>query len=288
MSDIKPNYPVLIFLEGANGFRQMNTFQVEELVSHGYIVVGIDQPYTAVSVVFPGGREATGLSLQEMKPLIRQSYSPTDNAPTLNGRTFKNGIITYLAEDVTFTLNQLDILNQSDSKGILTGRLNLQRIGTFGVSLGGIVGAEACLLEPRLQACLIMDAPISTDVVLAGLSQPTMWITRDSKTMQLEGWPQLDIDEHQATMQAAFKSLRGEGYFVQIPNMFHANLTDLPYWSPLFPLVGITGTIDRERAHQIINAYSLEFFDLHLKGEQKVLLNEENKNFPEVMFETRR
>src|SRR5690606_1288309 len=32
-------FPVLLFLEGTTGFRQMNTFQVEELVSHGYIVV---------------------------------------------------------------------------------------------------------------------------------------------------------------------------------------------------------------------------------------------------------
>ena len=37
------SYPVLLFLEGATGFRQMNTFQVEHLVSHGYIVVAIDQ-----------------------------------------------------------------------------------------------------------------------------------------------------------------------------------------------------------------------------------------------------
>ena len=35
-------YPVLLFLEGATGFRQMNAFQVEHLVSHGYIVVAID------------------------------------------------------------------------------------------------------------------------------------------------------------------------------------------------------------------------------------------------------
>jgi hypothetical protein len=40
----------------------MNTFQVEELVSHGYIIVAIDQPYAAASVVFPDGRQVFGLS----------------------------------------------------------------------------------------------------------------------------------------------------------------------------------------------------------------------------------
>src|SRR5215213_6059245 len=42
MADDEPGYPVLIYLEGLGGFRQMNTFQVEELVSYGYVVVAID------------------------------------------------------------------------------------------------------------------------------------------------------------------------------------------------------------------------------------------------------
>lgn len=33
--DDNPNFPVLIYLEGLTGYRQMSTFQVEELVSHG-------------------------------------------------------------------------------------------------------------------------------------------------------------------------------------------------------------------------------------------------------------
>lgn len=288
VADDEPNYPVLIFLEGANGFRQMNTFQVEELASHGYVVAAIDQPYTAASVVFPDGHQATGLSFDQMKPLIRQSYSPADKAPTLHGRTFKDGIITYLAQDVIFTLNQLATLNLADSNGILTGRFDLQRVGTFGVSLGGIVGGQACRLEPRLRACLVMDATMPTDVVQAGLQQPTMWITRDAKTMQLEGWPQIEIDEHQTTMRAAFNSLRGDGYFVQVPGMFHLNLTDIPYWSPLFPWLGVTGPLDGQRAHSIVNAYSLAFFDRHLRGRPEALLDGPTSQYPEVLFETRR
>lgn len=50
-------FPVLIFLEGLTGYRQMNTFQVEALVSQGYIVVGIDQPGVAATVVFPDGHQ---------------------------------------------------------------------------------------------------------------------------------------------------------------------------------------------------------------------------------------
>lgn len=46
-ADDESNFPVLILLHGTLGFRQHNTFQVEELVSHGYIVAAIDQPHAA-------------------------------------------------------------------------------------------------------------------------------------------------------------------------------------------------------------------------------------------------
>lgn len=49
-------WPVLLFSHGMNLYRYQNTFQVEELVSHGYIVVGIDHTYDAAAVVFPDGR----------------------------------------------------------------------------------------------------------------------------------------------------------------------------------------------------------------------------------------
>jgi len=288
VADDEPSYPVLIFLEGLNGFRQMNTFQVEELVSHGYIVAAIDQPYVAAEVVFPDGSQAAGLSKDQMNVFIQQSVSPVERGPILSGRAFEDGIVPYFAQDAIFTLGQLAALNQADPNGILAGRLDLQRAGIFGVSLGGIVGGEACRLEPRLQACLVMDAPMPADVVRAGLQQSSMWITRDAETMQLEGWPQADIDQHQTTMRTVFESLPGDGYFVRVPGMFHVNLTDIPYWSPLFSRLGVTGPIDGQRTHSIINAYSLAFFDRRLKGGPAALLDGPAEQYPEVLFETRR
>lgn len=292
MADGRPDYPVLIFLEGAIGFRQMNTFQVEELVSHGYIVAALDQPYTAAAVVFPDGRQANGLPLDKMMPLIHQSYSPAQTAPALNGRTFEKGIVPYLASDVIFSLNQLATLNQADPNAILTGRMDLRQVGIFGVSLGGIVGVEACRLEPRLRACLAMDAPVPVDTVQSGLRQPTMWITRDAETMRLErrragGWSESDIREHQSTMRAGFENLHGRGYFVQVPGLFHVNLTDIPYWSPLLSWLGTTGPVDGQSAHRIINAYTVAFFDQHLQGRPAKLLDGPARQYPEVLFETR-
>jgi predicted dienelactone hydrolase len=293
VADAKPNYPVLIFLEGAIGFRQMNTFQVEALVSQGYIVAAIDQPHTAAVVVFPDGREVAALPLDQMLPLIRQSHSPAAIAPRFEGHTFEKGIVPYLAQDVSFTLNQLATLHQADPNAILTGRLDLKQVGTFGVSLGGIVGSEACRIEQRLRACLFMDAPMPVEVVKSGLQQPALWITRDVETMRLErrrsgGWLEEEISVHQTSMRAAFARSQGAGYFVQVPGMFHVNLTDIPYWSPLLPWLGITGPIDAERAHHIINAYSLSFFNRHLLGRTETLMDAPASQYHEVIFNARK
>jgi predicted dienelactone hydrolase len=293
MADDDPGYPVLIYLEGLGTFRQENTFLVEELVSHGYVVVAIDQPYTAANVVFPDGRQAEGLPIERTKPLARQSFLPAERAPTLNGRTFQEGIVPYLAQDVGFALDRLAVLNQADPNGILTRRLDLQRAGTFGFSLGGLVGGEACRLETRLRTCLFLDAPMPTDVVEVGLQQPVMWITRDAKDMRLErrkvgGWPEAEIHAELTSNRAVYESLPGDGYFVRVPGMFHINYSDIPSWSPLLPLLGVAGTIDVQRAHNIINAYSLAFFDRHLEGRPAELLDGPAEQYPEVLFETRR
>lgn len=42
LSDSENHYPILLFSHGFNGFRNQNTFQVEELASQGYIVLSID------------------------------------------------------------------------------------------------------------------------------------------------------------------------------------------------------------------------------------------------------
>ena len=297
VADGEPRYPVLLFLPGLTGFRQMNTFQVEELVSRGYVVAAIDQPYTAAAVVFPDGRRVDGWSTSRLVPPIGQSLIPGDGAPAPDGQAIEDGfgpqdgIIPFLAGDVVFTLDRLAALNQDDPDGILTGRLDLQRAGVFGVSLGGIVGGEACRLEPRIRACLVMDAPLPADVVEAGLRQPTMWISRDADTMRLEGWAETGpqgVEIHQTTMRAVYEALPGDGYLVPVPGMFHLNLTDFPLLTPLAPRLGLTGPIDAGRAHRIVNAYSLAFFDRHLKGLPEPLLDGPGADDLEVRFESRR
>lgn len=124
----KVSFPVLIYATGLDGFRQVNMFQIEHLVSNGYIVVGLDQPYTAASTTLADGQIIQGLTKASIQPLIDQSITPSDDVPRLNGYRFENGIIPYLAADVIFTRNKLEALNTSDPQGILIGHFDMERM----------------------------------------------------------------------------------------------------------------------------------------------------------------
>ncbi len=292
-------FPVLLFLEGASGFRTMNTYQVEQLASQGYIVVAIDQPGAAAAVVFPDGHQIPGLNRAQLQANVRPSYIPGVPGPLPAGIPIPpglalqtGGIIPYLALDVVFALDQLAVVNQADPNAILTGKLDLQRVGIFGVSLGGIVVGEACRRDARLRACLMMDAPMTTEVVHSGLRQPSMWITRDAASMRLEreqtgGWPEVEIEAHQSSMRAVYESLPGAGYFVRVPGMFHVNFTDIAAWTPIAARLGLSGPINPQRGHAIINAYSVAFFNRHLLDQGADLAEGPARRYPETLFESR-
>lgn len=286
----QPAYPVLIYLSGLGGQRQVNTAQTEALVSQGYIVVGIDQPGGSAAVILPDGQVIAGTG-RAINPLINQSGWPQDPIPELNGAPMPEGIIPYFGQDATSTIDQLEKLNQADPKGLLTGRIDLARVGVFGISLGAIDGAQACAKDARIKACLLMDGFVPRDAMNGNLKTPTMFITRPADTMRLErarsgGWAEQDIAITLDTMKAAYKSLPGDGYYIDMPTMFHINFTDAPYWLPFGTLVGLTGPIDGRRGWEIVNAYSVAFFDRELKGKTSPLL--EGQTFPEATIQIRR
>jgi pimeloyl-ACP methyl ester carboxylesterase len=277
LSEDEPTYPVVVMLVGIKGsYRQVQTFQAEELASRGYVVVALDQPSTVAVVRFPDGREIA----------YDDRWDPPRSA-------FMDEHIPYLARDAPFVLDRLASLGGDGPSGDLSGRLDLERVGLVGHSFGAIVGAEACHLDRRLLAAVLEDAAMPTDVVRDGLRQPAMFITRDAETMRLErrvagGWPESDIDEALSTMRSVYERLPGDGYFIRVPGMFHLDMTDAPILSPLVPWPGLAGPIGSERAHRIINAYSVAFFDRTLRGQRPPLLDGPSDEFPEVLLERRR
>jgi pimeloyl-ACP methyl ester carboxylesterase len=205
---------------------------------------------------------------------------------------FMDAHIPFLADDVRFTIDQLQSLDRATDEPF-TGRLDLERVGLVGHSFGAVVGAQACLLDQRVRAALLEDAFVPSAVVRAGLQQPIMFITRDADSMRRErreagGWPETDIRDTLDTTRAVYERLPGDGYYIQVPGMFHLDMTDAPFLSSLVSWPGLAGPIGGTRAHRIINAYSVAFFEHELRGRTAPLLDGPSEQFPEVIFECRR
>ncbi|BAS26766.1 hypothetical protein LIP_0909 [Limnochorda pilosa] len=47
---------------------------------------------------------------------------------------------------------------------------------------------------------------------------------------------------------------------MQVPGMFHQDFSDALLLSPISSRSGLTGSLDPQRAHQIVTAYALAFF----------------------------
>jgi len=49
-------YPIVLYAPSWTGTRTENTHLAEQLASHGYVVVGMDHPYSSLATAFPDGR----------------------------------------------------------------------------------------------------------------------------------------------------------------------------------------------------------------------------------------
>ena len=83
------------------------------------------------------------MGLAQLRATVGPSYRPGATDTSIKGAHLPNvsapsdkRLIPYLAADVTFVLDQLAALNLAQPSGIVAGRLDLQRVGALGVSLG--------------------------------------------------------------------------------------------------------------------------------------------------------
>jgi pimeloyl-ACP methyl ester carboxylesterase len=287
-------YPVIVFSPGLATLPVYYTSLLAEIASHGYIVVSISRTYTTVLTVFPDGRS------------IRSNDAGTD-VDGREGDTYfdvqerRAGIGAVWAGDIRFMLDQLEIMNQEDD--LLGGHLDLTRIGLIGHSFGGSSGAEAAYLDNRIGAVVSMDSYLDGDVALEGLSQPYLLMepanpdyedpSRTPSEEQLTAMGLTVDDLDMLLLRVSHNKLletSSAGYRLRLEGAQHLTFTtDLHIFAPHFPArinQGMVGTLDGERALQIISQYTVAFFDQHLKGQDSALLDGTMDTDPEVIFES--
>ena len=117
---------------------------IEELVSHGYIVVGIDHPYTSAQVTFPDGHGVA----YEANP----EFDTSEELYQYNVQG-----VGIRAADASFVLDTLTQWNKHDPNQLLEGKLDLDCVGIFGHSYGGATTAEALAQDDRFKAGLSLE-----------------------------------------------------------------------------------------------------------------------------------
>jgi dienelactone hydrolase len=278
-------YPLLIFNHAWTGQRTQDTFLMQELASHGFVVASIDHTYYSGKVAFPDGRVIDSKGAPDLGDL---KNTTVDEEFALGTKYTE-----IEARDDIFVLDQLQLMDL-DKASFLHGTIDLTRVGTFGHSLGGSAAAEACYLDPRIKAALNMDGWMFGQVLTHGLSKPLMLIYEKGTEVQpspaeLAKTPKFvrrywkTDAEDDAAIEAGLQ--RFGGYRLYIDGTSHWNFSDRALYSPLRAWTE-AGPIQPLRAYEIVNRYTLAFFSHTLNGTQQPLLEGTTHLFPEVYFES--
>jgi dienelactone hydrolase len=251
-------YPVVIYSPGFGSWRNASTALVEELVSHGFVVVTIDHPYDAAAVEFPNH------TIVKARPL-----AIAGNTKTITYESWYAMVKPLLAvrvADVNFVLDELAALDAGrnpDAEGRnlpehLTGALDLHRIGMFGHSLGGATMARVLQSGTRIRAGLSLDGPIPAATGTACSEQPIMLIRSVDPALEritVASWTSIArglCSWHRAV------ALRGSG---------HNDFTDLTVFARQLALgsrqraAWALGSIDAGDAVDAERTYVVNFFE---------------------------
>jgi penicillin G amidase len=284
VAEAETEYPVLLFSHGLGGLPEIYTTQAEALASEGYVVVSINHTYDSSVSVFDDGRV-----IPQDATLTELATGTTDLTETEVFELIAQSV-DIRAEDAQFILDELGDINAGDDPlEILTGKLNLDKVGILGHSLGGATAAETLALDERFLAGINQDGGLFGRNANASLTQPFMFINADRTNALQEEIPFFELQ------QAFLDNLKGDGYGISIADTEHNSFTDLPFLISsvenagisLDEIAGLTdllegSEIDPERALEITNDYTTAFFNRYLKDLDSSLLNERVIKYPDV------
>ena len=275
-ADVSPQeamYPVVVLRAGGGAMSSDYTSIAEDLASHGYVVVSMDAPYRTVITAFSDGRVA-----------YRNTQSDFDSMPYAVGEKFATQLMGVWIEDVKFVLRQLQQLNVKNPAGRFKGRLDLERVGIVGHSLGGATAAQFCHDDAQCKAGIDIDGIPFGSVVQQSLHQPFFLILSDHR--KEEAGPEPTVVE--GKMESMYSKLPvetrwqamidGANHFTFSDQMF----TKSPVMIAGLRMIGVMGSLKKRRGIEISDACVHTFFDVYLKGAPASQLTDLWSQYPEL------
>jgi predicted dienelactone hydrolase len=247
-------YPVILMRAGLAGLVTGYTSLAEDLASHGYVVVGFDAPYRSSVVVFPDGRVI--------------ARTPQNDADLVSGSELEQlatKLVQTWSADMGFALDQPERLNTSDSSGKFLGRLDMQRVGVFGHSLGGATALQFCHDDSRCKACIDVDGIPFGSVTRKGVAKPVMFLMSDHRSDSNDA----ETAIAQRNFGSLFARLPGDRRLeITIRGANHYMFSDdavlrSPMLMRLLRTLGIVG-IDGRRQLAVAAHFIHTFLDVHL------------------------
>lgn len=270
----RPTYPVVLMRSGIGALATDYTTLAEDLASHGYVVVGMDAPYSTSVVVFPDGRVVTRTD----------AGHPSDaNLPAAKQNRLTDNLITLWSADTRFVLDRLTQLDDADPTGLFTHRLDLGAVGIFGHSFGGATAAQFCHDDSRCRAGIDIDGALQGSVVHEGLQRPFLFLTGN------HGDPSDPVNRAAlAGIQAVYRSIPAdERFWVSVRGTGHFNFSDqsLLKDGTLSRLAGMTGSINQRRGLTVTASCIQQFFDTYLRRHPGGFPGNLTQRYPEAQLD---
>lgn len=285
LSQKEKTYPVLIFNHGWGEHYAQNTILMEELASFGYIVFSIAHHYECKFSFYPDGNIITidmksnrflKIMQEQQKPeameLIfkmsglenideqKQIFIDQSNVlPTLLKESPK-----YWADDISFFIDKLKMINVNNQ--LFKGRLDLEKIGVFGMSMGGIAANEICMTDNRVKAGINIDGGFYSTETGNKIQTPFMFLN----SKRYLGYGKLLTSK-----------INKDGYSLSVKNSDHYNFTDYSIYKTQ-NIKFLLGTIEGNKTIEIMNKLVLAFFDKYLKGEKNINIIDKAQSYPEI------
>lgn len=266
-------FPVLIFSHGSNSEAFGYYALMEEIVSHGFVVININHTYESSGSLFPNGniklynsefdQKTNDSKMAEMAWNASENYrkATTENEQFL---AVEDLIRNYVAADISkrWSLDistVIDNLDKWNENMFFKNHLDLTKIGIFGHSQGGSAVGQTLIDDERIDAGINLDGVQWGSIIDSTITKPFMLISSDWK------------EDHPNLNKYAYRNLNNSEYKnITIKNTGHSNFLDIILVVNL-SYINEAGTIDPFEGYKIISSLILDFFNENLNHKSKNL-----------------
>ncbi|MEM8988500.1 MAG: hypothetical protein AAGC95_17445 [Pseudomonadota bacterium] len=279
--------PVLVYSHGYMPGDALDAQTLmEDLASHGYVVVSVSHPYESGVTYFKdrefvyGDRTHTDKVNTELYAIINDTLITPPSTPRHErialqrkleeGTPLFGEVIRRWAADTAFALDEVERWAK-DGDHPLSSIIDPENIGVFGLSNGGAVATRFCAVDARCKAGVNFD----------GFAFGTADTPPQAPFMMMYS----DTPGNFGMNDFVFEGMSDDLYTVIIENSRHADFTTTPFTAPILKGSPIVGTIGGSDMHKVTAAYTRAFFDEYLKDiPAPELRNVSRTLFPHARF----